>query len=347
MGIRLGREGPQGGLTASVNSLLAFWGKAIIPRERLYEWQINPVSAPVYNPQSLPKDARNYLAMDNPKLIDLKRRYAKCDPNVTEALQWTDDYVSMHDLAYFRGDNAYLWQVRSGAYTANGNYNVVGHLVATYYVKSIDRHNLLNQLTEDDAFGNFIFNAAGYVISRDLLDSIIEIDFLDRHLGLMSRSNLTMLDVGAGYGRLAYRVSAAVTGLRRYICTDAVAYSTFISQFYLNYRNASEKVRVAALDEIDASLANEDIDVAVNICSFPECRVEAIEWWISRLARWRIKHLMISCIGNKLRTNHQKEFLPILERYGYRLAVLEPKYNDDLVQKYAIAPCYYFLLELQ
>ena len=337
----------RGSVTTGVNSLLAWWGKAIIPRERLYDWQINPVRDPVCKPTSIPEEARNYLLMDHPKLIELKQRYVKCDPQVTTPLQWTDAYVGARDLAYFRGDNAYLWQVRSGAYTTNGNYNVVGHLVATYYVKSVDRHNLLDQLTEDDAFGNFIFEVADRIISRDLLDSIIEIDFLDRHLSLMSRTHFTMLDIGAGYGRLAHRISTAVAGLRQYICTDAIAYSTFISEFYLRYRNVVEKTRVVALDEVDASLANEDIDIAVNICSFPECRVDAIEWWISRLARWRIKYLVISCISDRLQTNDRKELLPILKRHRYRLAVLEPKYRDNLVQKYGIAPCYYSLFELQ
>jgi hypothetical protein len=36
-------------------------------------------------------------------------------------------------------------------------------------------------------------------------------------------------------------------------------------------------MEVVALDEIERSLATKKIDIAVNIYSFPECRLEAIE----------------------------------------------------------------------
>jgi hypothetical protein len=335
------------GVIAGLNLLLARWGKVIFPRERLYEWQINPMLGAAYSPINLPDDAREYLVPDNPRLVDLKRRYANCDPKVTTPLLWTDDHMRAEDITYFRGDNPYVFQVRSEAHTIGGNYNILGHLLATYYVKTIDRYKLLDQLTEDDTFGNFTFDIDGHVISRDLLDSIIEIDFLDRHLGLMSSPDVTILDVGAGYGRLAYRLSAVVPGLSNCFCADAVPYSTFISEFYLTYRKATEKAHVVALDEVERVLANTNIDIAMNICSFPECRLEAIEWWVSRLARWNIRHFLVSCISQRLENIERQEFSSILEKQGYRLRTCEPKYRDALMQKYAIAPIYYFLFELR
>jgi hypothetical protein len=329
-----------------LNSLLAWWGKVIVPRARLYEWQVNPILGAVHNPTDLPTDAQEYLVPDNPRLLDLKRRYADFDPRVTTPLQWTDDYVRIEDIAHFRGDNAYVWQVRGDNCNTGGNYNILGHLLATYYVKSIDRYQLLDRLTEDNDFGNFTFDIAGHVVSRDLLDSIIEILFLDRHLGLMSRSDLTMLDIGAGYGRLAYRLSAAVPGLKKCFCADAVPYSTFISEFYLRFRKATPKTQVVPLDEIEQTLANVNVDIAVNICSFPECRLEAIEWWISRLACWNIRYFLVSCMSKTLENYLQQEFSSNLEKHGYRLLTYEPKYHDALIQKYAIAPIYYFLFEL-
>jgi hypothetical protein len=334
-------------LIGGLNALLTRYGKMIVPRKRLYEWQINPILGAAYNSKDLPEAAREYLVPDNPRLIDLKRRYAKCDPQVTTPLQWTDGHVRVEDIAYFRGDNAYVWQVRGGDYTIGGNYNILGHLLAAYYVKSIDHYKLLDHLTEDTAFGNFAFDSTGRVVSRDLLDSIIEIDFLDRHLGLMGRPDVTMLDVGAGYGRLAYRLSAAVQGLSKCICADAVPHSTFISEFYLAYRKVTEKTQVVALDEIDGVLENKKVDIAVNICSFPECRLEAIEWWVSRFARWNIRHFLVSCISERLENYSKEEFSPILAKHGYRLLTCEPKYRDALMQKYAIAPIYYFLFELR
>jgi len=107
-------------------------------------------------------------------------------------------------------------------------------------------------LVEDDYFGNFVFQIGGKTISRDLLDSILEIYFLDRHLGLASAENhRTILDVGAGYGRLAHRLVSALSGAQRYLCTDAVAESTFISEYYLGFRGLDGRACAVPLDEIE------------------------------------------------------------------------------------------------
>jgi hypothetical protein len=330
-------------LVDGLNFLLARKGQIIVSRQRLYEWQRSPVRGAAYNPVDLPDEAKVYLVSDNSRLLDLKRRYADWDPDVVTPLIWDDCQIRPEDIANFRGDNAYVWQVRDSRF----NFNVLGYILATYYVKSIDHHHrLLSRLGEDCAFGNFTFEIAGTVVSRDLLDSIIEIDFLDRHLRVMSRPQLRILDIGAGYGRLAHRAATAIPGLEQYLCTDAVPYSTFISEFYLRYRKATDKAEVVPLDEIETRLAATDIDVALNIHSFPECRLPAIEWWLSRLARRRIPYLMLVCISPQLENYDRQDFSAILDSHGYRLMIHEPKYRDPLVQQYAMAPDHYFLFEL-
>jgi hypothetical protein len=329
-----------------LNSALARRGKMIVPLECLYEWQRKPVLGPVYNPAPIPESARTYLSKDNPRLLDLQRRYAKCDSMVIVSATWTDDYLRAEDLRYFRGDNIYVWQVRGGPYTAGGNYHEMGQALAAHYAKFIDRAGLFDRLAEDGAFGAFMFDVAGRTVSRDLTDSVIELDFLDRHLDLLRRSNVSILDIGAGYGRLAYRTTMAAPGVRQYLCVDAIAHSTFLSEFYLAYR-AADRTRVVPLDEVAATLGAEQIDIAININSFSECRVEAIEWWVSRTARWGVRRFMVSCMSDELRTNHGVEFSSIFARHRYRLVVREPKYRDPPVQRYAIAPGYYFLFELQ
>ena len=164
-----------------------------------------------------------------------------CDPDVIMPFVWTNGHLRTHDLTYFRGDNAYVWQVRGG------NFNMIGYALATYYVLFIDSHRFLNSLTEDNAFSNFTYDIAGHTVSRDLLDSIIELDFLDRHLGLLNRRAVTILDIGAGYGRLAHRATAVVPGLTEYFCTDAIPHSTFLCEFYLRFRRATQKTQVVAL----------------------------------------------------------------------------------------------------
>ena len=98
--------------------------------------------------------------------------------------------------------------------------------------KSIDHLNLLDVLHEDDRFGVEIFNFHGQTVSRDLLDSIIEITFLEKHFGFLNRRDFNVLDIGAGYGRLAHRMATAAPNLGRYFCVDAVPESTFISDYY-------------------------------------------------------------------------------------------------------------------
>ena len=88
-----------------------------------------------------------------------------------------------------------------------------------------------------------------------------------------------MLDIGAGYGRLAHRMVSALPGVERYLCTDAVAVSTFVSDYYLRFRGM-EKALAIPLDVIDNSLRDYPVDLAINIHSFSECQTRAIEWWI-------------------------------------------------------------------
>jgi hypothetical protein len=327
-----------------LESLLQKRGKVILPREQVYEWQINKTVAPVYNQDRLPDEAREYLVPNNPRLAELKNRYKAFDRGVTTPLVWINGHVRSIDLAYFRADNAYVWQLM------DDNCNVMGYALATYYIKSIDSYNLLDQLDEDNLFGNITFNIGGKVVSRDLLDSIIELDFLDRHLGLMSRRDLNILDIGAGYGRLAHRASASIPGLIEYLCVDAVPHSTFISEFYVRYRNV-ERVCVVALDEIEQILTTKRIDIAVNVHSFSECQVEAIEWWVGRLAKAGVTYLfivpnMLISNGALLQTNSREDLLPILHKHGYRPLACEPKYRDPVIQRYAMSPAYHFLFEL-
>ena len=209
------------------NQVLRRYGAEIVPTEILFEWQRARIDKACWNDCPLPDDAARYLQPDNPKLIELEQRYKAFDPDVTTPLVWTDGYVSAEDIAHFRGDNAWVWQVR-GPYT-----NMLAYAITLYYLKSLDRFGLLDKLVEDNSFGNFTFPIAGRVVSRDLLDSIAEIYFLDRHLGIGSRTGLHVLDIGAGYGRLAHRMVGALPGVESFFCTDAIPVSSFVSDFYL------------------------------------------------------------------------------------------------------------------
>ncbi len=293
---------------------------------------------------SLPIGAESYLQPSNNRLQDLKHKYAQMDAAVVESAIWTDNYIKPEELLYFRGDNGYIWQVLDGNLEIN-------YILTTYYLKTIDRLNLFDLLQEDNLFGVVNFSVDGKIVSRDLLDSIAEINFLERELNISSLPNLNILDIGAGYGRLAHRAIEALPNIDNYFCTDAVPISTFISEYYIQFRDVREKVTVVPLDDIENIILTRQIDIAINIHSFSECTIAAISWWINLLKKASVRYIMIAPNvikdgGRELLTNDSRDFLPILEASGYKLKTRSPKYADTSIQKYGLSPTYYYLFEL-
>jgi hypothetical protein len=314
------------------------FGYELILRELLYDWQRDWERADKasHTDISLPQGAEEYLTTNNPRLQTLKEFYSKADALVTTPVVWNDSNFSAEDLKYFRGDNAYVYQVR--------NLGEVNYVVTGLYVKTKDTLGLLEKLTEDGAFGAHTFEVDGKVVSRDLLDSVLEINFLNQHLEL-SRQSVTILDIGAGYGRLAHRMAGSFPSVR-YICTDAVPVSTFVCEYYLKYRGVGDQVSVVPLSEL-ASLDDVHIDMAINIHSFSECTTAAIEWWVRWLRTRNVKLVLIIPNVRGPMTNAREEFGSILERHGYRQILEEPKFLDPIVSAYAVHPGWRYLYELQ
>lgn len=328
-----------------VNFILRVYGHEIVQSSLLYDWQKSSQILPRHIDAPLPDGAENYLRQDHPRLKSLQERYSLFDKSITAPLVWTDDQLTPDEVKYFRGDNAYVWQLRGQ------NMSAINYALTTYYVKSIDNLHLLERLVEDNHFGVFTFPIDNKTVSRDLLDSIIEINFLEKHLNVSSWNNLNVLDIGAGYGRLAHRMTSALPNINTYLCTDAVAYSTFISEYYLRFRHLDKKAKVIPLDEIVTALHSQRMDIAVNIHSFSECRIPAIEWWLSLLAKNRVRYLMIAPNsgnhgGQLLLTNDRHDIQKVVEKHGYKLVAKEPKYRDPIVQEYALNPTYHYLFEM-
>lgn len=292
----------------------------------------------------------SYLRPDNTRLVDLALRYRGLSIPPVQPSVWTRDYVNAEvSLQNFRGDCAYVWQQRDG--------NEETHYVITaLYLQSIDTLNLFDHLREDDSFGVRVYNYNDkYLLSRDLLDSINEILFLERHLAISKIAGLTLLDIGAGYGRLAHRIACALPKLGKIFCVDAIPESTFISEFYLLYRRVSEKALVVPIDKIEATLKKNTVLLATNIHCFSECRLESIIWWIDLLKRYSVRYLMVEPNasthgGTKLLSSEPDsssiDYLPWIESRGYSLVVKEPSYNNSTVQRLGVSPTYYYLFEL-
>lgn len=282
----------------------------------------------------LPAGADQELSPDNPRLIDLQRRYRALRLPVCAHSQWTQRFVSRSvDLRYFRGDNAYVWQLREAGFDAELRF-----YLSTEYVEQHDPRGLLQTLGEDGQFGCWTFGFHNRpAISRDLLESILEIYFLERHLGVCSSAGSQVLDIGAGYGRLAHRLLQAAP-ISAYYCVDAIAESTFVCEYYLRHRGCLDRARVVALDRVDADLPR-TLDLAINVHSFSEMPVAAIDWWLRLISERGVRHLMIvPNDGDRFLSMEEgrvrRDFLPLLGNYGFALKAEEPLYGDPDLQRF-------------
>lgn len=330
-----------------VNRIARPLGVEIVATDRLYPWQKGSAPGPGYHSAELPEGAVNRLRSGNSELAELQKRYAEFERE--EGLSeghplWSGEHLREEDLLYFRGDNAWVWQLRGP------NMNPLSYTLTYFYLKSIDRIGLLERFEEDEAFGAFTFTVDGKLISRDLLDSVSELTFLERHLGISDRPTFSVVDIGAGYGRLAHRFTSAFKNVEQYLCTDAIPSSTHVSRYYLEYRGANRAASIP-FDEIDETLSRVRPELAINIHSFPECSLESISWWMSLLRSHSVRYFMLvpnslDHGGAHLTTNRGEEFGSIIARAGYREIACDPKYADPQVQLYGINPATYYLFEL-
>jgi SAM-dependent methyltransferase len=297
--------------------------------------------------ESLPSGAENYLHSNNRRLRELRDVYARLDWPVSRHSRWRDGAVAgWLNLKYFRGENIMMWHYRNEASVGaapESDHDGIKHNRLFYFnylryiLEQSNGDHLVNLLGEDGAFGCWVYAFPGYpACSRDLLDSVNELLFLDKHLSVMSRSGLRVLDIGAGYGRLAHRASQAIDGLTDYCCVDAVAESTFLCEYYARFRDVVPPVRVAPLPDVP-SLQPDHFDLAINVHSFSECRLEAVKWWMSQVARLGVPYLFI--VPNEpvgfLTTEEgstQKNYFPAIETNGYRLVVDAPVIEDGAVR---------------
>jgi SAM-dependent methyltransferase len=307
---------------------------------------------PSYRAAELPPGAAQYLAPSNPRLKELKERYRRNAPEALRPSRWNQEHVDSIQLPWFRGDNPYVWQLR--AKNTEGR-----HIATALYLKGIDRHGWLSELKEDSLFGAYVFEFDGGYVSRDLLDSIAELYFLDDVLDISKWTDANILDIGAGYGRLAYRTVNALPALSHFYCVDAVPESSFLSEYYLGFRKA-DRATVVPLDEIRQAIAASPVRLATNIHSFSECTMAAIQWWLDLLREHSVPYLMIvpdtySNGGHQMLTResgtydegNMKDFMPEIKARGYQLVEKRPKFLDPNVQRYGVSPTYYYLFELK
>ncbi len=295
----------------------------------------------------LPAGASAELRRDNPTLKALRESYDAANLPMGVHSLWSQDGVhSQLEMAYFRGDNVYVWQLRNVR-----NHARLKYYLYSQYVRQLDTRKLLDSLGEDGQFGCWTFDYIGFPrISRDLLDSVNELYFLDRHLQIFSRQDFNVLDIGAGYGRLAHRMSQSVAGLGLYHCTDAVAESTFLCDYYLRYRGCENKTRVIPLTAVEQALPQLKLDLVLNIHSFSEMRYDAIKGWFVLLQKMQNRYLMIvpndpTEFLSREADGSRRDFSDVIRDAGFRQIACEPIFLDDNVCELVGVQDHMFLFE--
>jgi putative sugar O-methyltransferase len=295
----------------------------------------------------LPVGAERVLSPENSRLFHLRRIYAGLDLPATAHSLWDPERVSQAvKLRYFRGDNLYQWH-----YPDHPRAMALSLFSYMRYLESCGGRELLDRVSEDGAFGCWTAEVPGYgKISRDLLDSVSEALFLSRELDLFRREKLKILDIGAGYGRLAHRMSSLHPSLEDYCCVDAVPESTFLSEYYLEFRNCTPPARVVSLDQFEASLAPSHFDLAVNVHSFSEMPLAAMQWWMTQVARLEIPHLFIvpneyEGIISREADGTTTDGMPVILAAGYRQIAKERVIQDPAVREFIRINDNFYLFE--
>jgi len=287
----------------------------------------------------LPHGVFEYLTRSNPKLIDLERRYA--NKSLFTDTFWKS-WRQRVDLKNFRGEGHYLTQRRG--HNPEGQY-----LATTVYTELVDDWGLLQSLKEDGLFGCHTYRLLDdFLVSRDLLDSILEITSLRSTLGFGRRDELGILDIGAGYGRFAHRFlqtfqRAAITNV------DGVAESTFLCDFYTRFRGLGEQSTTVPADELQR-LEKVRFDLAVNIHSWSECSRDTVRFWLRRLRDLRVPRLFVVPHDENFTTTEpgwrRDTFLPEITAVGYALARKVHKFDRSAcLQPNGLDPSWYFFFE--
>ena len=248
---------------------------------------------------------------------ELEERY-RGHPAASTSM-WSGGVTATLQPDSFRAHGPFVWQDRHDRDAYRRSYL---DLVERYEALARSAH-------EDGAFGARCEDVHGKVVSRDLLDSVAEIGFVESFAGPLE--NAEILDVGAGYGRLGHRFDELAPPTCRVRCVDGVPMSSYICARYLRFRGA-RRATMVPLDQIEESLARTPATIACNVHSFPEMPLSAIEWWLRLLAEHEVPLLFLvpNEIGDIRSTEvdgTRLDFGPLLRKFGFSLVHEGLKYR--------------------
>lgn len=228
---------------------------------------------------------------------------------------WKDGHERNIDRDRFRGHEQYLGQ-HGYPYRA-----MVEH------VRGTSRAGWIEELGEDGAFDCPTEVVDGMTVSRDLLDSIVEIGFLLDAGVVLSGAKWAqggrVLDIGAGYGRLAHRLVQATDDCTVW-CVDAIPVSTAVCERYVQHRRISAGVTVVTVETLN--LLAPRFDLAVNVHSWSECAIYEVRGWLDVLDQLNVPRLFhiphfasLGCNDPVRGSGNGESYRPDLEARGWRL----------------------------
>lgn len=268
-------------------------------------------------------------------IIEYNEFFLKNNFNVSPTVWNNSNYITQSFNMNFRGENAYVWQCMLG-----DDKNIY----TEYYkiIKQIDTDSFLQKTKEDGSYGCISFEIDNIKISRDLLDSILEIYYIKSVFPDLEKLNL--LEIGAGYGRLCKRFIDCFPN-SKYFITDAIPQSTFFSKIYLGNKNEDNVIN---LFDIERRIKELNIDIAINIHSFPECNITDIEWWVKLLYTNKIKYIFYvpnnpNSTSEYMPSNSNDSIYDIYIKYGYKVKDFKNLYNELNIKYSYIVP--FFILE--
>lgn len=146
-------------------------------------------------------------------------------------------------------------------------------------------------MTRDAQYGARVVETPMGPLTRMWLDAQVEKDFIIRHLiAPCTGWDITVLDIGAGYGRLAVELAPRVAD---YLTVDPVPISVELCRKYCD-RHAPQKVGVmdiAGFRKFKQDWSPGLVDLAINIHSWNECSLPNIQAWLMELAALRVPYL--------------------------------------------------------
>lgn len=217
------------------------------------------------------------------------------DPVFRPAKQWR--LISFFFRRMMRGFGLKDFKATFGRFLAayephNPRYFTALHHVYCSSLAKRDRFGLLSKLEEPPLGEGDTVSVNGRRVSIDLLQSIDEFYRIVEVSGWEQNDEVTFLEIGAGYGRLAHVVLAAMPNARYQIID--LPESLLLSQYYLTslfpgasallYPDSSERPDAWSSARIAFGLPHQlktlragSVDVVVNIYSFMEMSTPQVD----------------------------------------------------------------------